>query len=109
MYSPANHSIDEFYRHQELLLPQRKLGISPIICDVIDIRQALAHSLPFYLLQDEKLPFDDKSFESSYIQYVLHHLQTSAKIVRLLAEALRLFDQQVNGKIYAQLCSRHRS
>ena len=146
MYSPADQSIEEFYKHQEVLLPytspylghtnldigcgtgltsiihQQKIGISPTICDVVDFRHVLAQSLPFYLIHDEKLPFDDKSFESSYIQYVLHHLQSLSQIVRLLAEALRVsqrvliveeikgertdvvrarqFDQEVNDKIH---------
>jgi ubiquinone/menaquinone biosynthesis C-methylase UbiE len=99
-----------FYKHQELLLPytshclgksnldigcgtgltsvihQEKLGISPTLCDVVDIRNALAQSLLFFLIHDT-LPFEDKS---SYIQYVFHDLQTSAAITRLLAEALRV-------------------
>ena len=94
MYSPADQSIEEFYKHQEVLLPhtspylgktnvdigcgtgltsiihQQQIGISPTICDVADFRHPLARSLPFHLIHDEKLPFDDKSFESSYIQYV---------------------------------------
>jgi SAM-dependent methyltransferase len=114
MYSPTDPSVQEFYKHQELLLPytshhlgksnldigcgtgltsvihQEKLGISPTLCDVVDIRHALAQSLPFFLIPDGTLPFDDKSFDSSYIQYVLHHLQTSAAVTRLLEEALRV-------------------
>jgi ubiquinone/menaquinone biosynthesis C-methylase UbiE len=114
MYSPSDQSVQEFYKHQELLLPftsrhigrtnldigcgtgltsvihQEKLGIAPTLCDVVDIRNALAQSLPFFLVPDGSLPFDDNSFDSSYIQYVLHHMETSAAITRLLAEALRV-------------------
>jgi ubiquinone/menaquinone biosynthesis C-methylase UbiE len=94
MYSPAGQSVAEFYKHQELLLPytsphlgatnldvgcgtgltsiihEQKLGISPTLSDVVDSRHPIVQSLPFYLIQDEKLPFDDNSFDSSYIQYV---------------------------------------
>jgi SAM-dependent methyltransferase len=149
MCSSADKSIQEFYKHQEVLLPhtsphlgktnlgigcgtgltsiihQQKLDISPTICDVVDFRHAMAKLLPFYLIQDEKLPFDDESFDSSYIQYVLHHLQTSSQIVRLLSEALRVshrliiveevkgdrtdivrarqFDQDVNERIHPNI------
>jgi ubiquinone/menaquinone biosynthesis C-methylase UbiE len=73
-------------------------------------------------MQDELLPFESNSFDSSYVQYVLHHLQTSSQMVKLLAEALRistrvvlieeikgsktdvvraeLFDKKVNDKIH---------
>jgi ubiquinone/menaquinone biosynthesis C-methylase UbiE len=73
-------------------------------------------------MQDELLPFESNSFDSSYVQYVLHHLQTSSQMVQLLAEALRistrvvlveeikgsktdvvraeLFDKEVNDKIH---------
>ena len=114
MYSAADQSVQEFYKHQELLLPytsrylgqtnldigcgtgltsvihQNKLGISSTICDVVEIRHAFAKSLPFFLIPEDTLPFEDKSFDSGYIQYVLHHLQTSTAITRLLAEALRV-------------------
>jgi SAM-dependent methyltransferase len=149
MYSPADQSIEEFYKHQEVLLPhtspylgktnvdigcgtgltsiihQQQIGISPTICDVADFRHPSAQSLPFHLIHDEKLPFDDKSFESSYIRYVLHHLQTSSDILQLLSEALRVsprliiveeikgdrtdvlrarqFDQEVNEKIHPNI------
>jgi ubiquinone/menaquinone biosynthesis C-methylase UbiE len=149
MYSPVDQNLEEFSKHQELLLPytstwigrtnldigcgtgltsvihQQKLGISPTICDVIDIRHALARPLPFQLIRDEALPLKDNSFESSYIQYVLHHLPTSSQMARLLAEALRvsnrviiveeirgnktdtaraqLFDEQVNKRIHSDV------
>ena len=139
-------SLEEFSKHQELLLPytstwigltnldigcgtgltsvihQQKLGILPTICDIIDMRHVSARSLPFHLIADEKLPFEDKSFNSSYIQYVLHHLKTSSQMVQLLSEALRvstrvvlieevkgsktdvvraeLFDKEANDKIH---------
>ena len=119
MSSPADPSVQEFYKHQELLLPymshqlgksnldigcgtgltsvihQEKLGISPTLCDVVDIRHALAQSLPFFLIPDGTLPFDDNSFDSSYIQYILHHLQTSAAITKLLEEALRVSNRLI--------------
>ena len=114
MYSPSDQSVQEFYKHQELLLPftsrylgrnnldigcgtgltsvihQEKLGIAPTLCDVVDIRNSLAQWLPFFLIPDGSLPFDDNSFDCNYIQYVLHHMQTSAAITKLLAEALRI-------------------
>ena len=99
---------------------QERLAIVSTLCDIIDVRHSLARSLPFILLRDDKLPFDEASFESSYIQYVLHHLPSSPEVVSLLAEALRvsknvviveelkgdntdvtrakLFDQKVNGR-----------
>ena len=71
MYSPADQSLDEFSKHQELLLPytstwigrtnldigcgtgltsvihQQKLGSFPTICDIIDMRHVLARRCPF--------------------------------------------------------------
>jgi hypothetical protein len=41
------------------------------------------------------LPFEHNSFASSYIQYVLHHLQTSSQMVQLLPEALRVSNRVV--------------
>jgi ubiquinone/menaquinone biosynthesis C-methylase UbiE len=104
--SPADQSVQEFYKHQELLLPytsrylgktnldigrgtgltsvihQKKLGISPTVCDVVDIRHAMARALAFFLTTGDTLPFEDESFDSSYIRYVLRHLQTSAAVAR---------------------------
>ena len=77
------------------VIHQEKLGISPTLCDVVDIRHALAQSLPFFLIPDGTLPFEDRSFESSYVQYVLHHLQTSAAITQLLEEALRVSNRLI--------------
>src|SRR5436305_2445942 len=114
MYSPADPTIDELQKHQELLLKftspylgrtnldigcgngltslihQNRLGIAPTLCDVIDIRHSLARSLPFILLQDDKLPFGDGAFQSSYIQYVLHHLPSPSQVFNLLTGALRV-------------------
>jgi hypothetical protein len=66
MYSPADQSIDEFYKHREVLLPhtssylgtanldigcgtgltsivhRQKLDICPTIGDVVDFRHAIA-------------------------------------------------------------------
>jgi len=36
---------------------QKKLGISPTMCDVVDIRHALAQSLPFFLTTHDTLLF----------------------------------------------------
>jgi hypothetical protein len=51
------------------VIHQEKLGSSPTLCDVVDIRHALAQSLPFFLVPDDTLPFGDNSFESTYIQF----------------------------------------
>ena len=59
------------------------------------MRHALAQSLPFYLVRNDVLPFRGKSFDSTYIQYVLHHVSTLTEIVRLLAETLRVSDRVI--------------
>ena len=146
MYSPSKQNIDEFHKHQEILLPhtrkyigrtnldigcgngltsiihQRELGISPTLCDIADIRDETARSLPFYLLNKGTIPINSGSFESSYLQYVLHHLPSPTQVGDLLAEAARvsdrviiveeirgsktdvarakIFDQEVNDKIH---------
>lgn len=146
MYSPGEPTINEFEEHQELLLPftslylgrtnldigcgngltsvihQEKLAVISTLCDIVDIRHSLARSLPFVLFGDGALPFSQASFESSYIQYVLHHLPSSPQVISLLAEGIRvsknvviveelkgdntdivrakLFDQEVNGRIH---------
>ena len=41
-------------------------------------------------MKDELLAFESNSLDSSYVQYVLHHLQTSSQMVQLLSEALRV-------------------
>ena len=82
MYSPADQSLNDFSKHQELLLPytstwigrtnldigcgtgltsvihHQKLGSFPTICDIIDMRHVLALPLPFHLIADETLPFE---------------------------------------------------
>lgn len=146
MYFPEAQELEEFKKHQDNLLPytsryigeknleigcgngitslihKRELGISPTLCDVVDIQHPLAQSLPFELIKGEELPFDDGEFESSYIQYVLHHLSTREEVVSLLKEAFRVskrviiveeiqgektelerakrFDEEINSKIY---------
>lgn len=116
MHSPEHVAVEEFYKHQETLLPHtspylggtnldigcgngltslvhhQKLGIAPTLCDVIDIRHELARSFPFYVIAGNTLPFPDHSFVSSYLQYVLHHLSSEKEVLRLLSEAARVSD-----------------
>src|SRR6476469_6661226 len=79
----------ELERHQDLLLPHTaahlsesnldvgcgsgvaslvhaaRFGLSPILCDVVDIRHAQAGALPFRLIDGRTLPFHEQSFGSS--------------------------------------------
>ena len=104
----------ELERHQDLLLPHTaahlsesnldvgcgsgvaslvhaaRLGLSPTLCDVVDIRHAQARALPFRLIDGRTLPFHEQSFGSSYLQYVLHHLPGVDAIVCLLTECARV-------------------
>src|SRR3954464_7660642 len=104
----------ELERHQELLLPHTaahlglrnldvgcgsgvasvihtaRLGLSPTLSDVIDIRHPLARALPFRLINAGVLPFEAQDFDSSYLQYVLHHLPGAAEIAALLNECVRV-------------------
>jgi ubiquinone/menaquinone biosynthesis C-methylase UbiE len=69
--------------------------LEALLCDIVDMRHALAQSLPFYLVRNDVLPFRGKSFDSTYIQYVLRHVSTLTEIIRLLAEALRVSDRVI--------------
>ncbi len=112
-------SLDEFYCHQDMLLPHtarhigrsnldigcgsgitsvihaERLGTLPTLCDVIDIRHERARALPFRLLAGAALPFGTRTFGSSYLQYVLHHIPDRAEVRRLIAEAARVSDAVV--------------
>jgi len=101
---------------------QRELGVAPTLGDVADIRHKLARGFPFFVMKGGKLPFADNAFDSSYLQYVLHHLTTEQAVGELLAEAARVarrvviveeiagartdvarakkFDQEVNDQIH---------
>src|SRR3954453_12921013 len=100
----------ELERHQELLLPHTaahlglrnldvgcgsgvasvihtsRLGLSPTLSDVIDIRHPSAGALPFQLINAGVLPFEAQAFDSSYLQYVLHHVFGAERIAALLKE-----------------------
>jgi len=72
------------------LVHQEKLGIEPTLCDTRDIRDESATSFPFLRIEGNKLPFQDNSFDSSYIQYVLHHMPRQSDVVDVLLEAFRV-------------------
>lgn len=104
----------EFESHQDLLLPHTaphlrlrnldvgcgsgaasvihtaRLGVAPTLCDVRDIRHPSARALPFRLIHAGVLPFEAQVFDSSYLQYVLHHLPGADKIAALLNECARV-------------------
>jgi ubiquinone/menaquinone biosynthesis C-methylase UbiE len=142
---PLEGTVAEFERHQDELLSftgayfgeknldvgcgngiasayqQKKLGIHPTLVDVADIRHPVAQELPFFLIRDNVLPFEDTSFDSSYMQYALHHIPTES-VLPLLGEIFRVskrfilleevtnsktnvekakaFDDEVNAKIH---------
>src|SRR3989338_2985573 len=115
-YSDAGvrHILGKILQHQEMLLPyirtyigkrnldigcgtgipsvthQEKLGVSPTLCDSVDMRDELARHLPFKIIDHNKLPFPDKSFDTSYMQYVLHHTSSASDAAELLSEAFRV-------------------
>jgi ubiquinone/menaquinone biosynthesis C-methylase UbiE len=104
----------EFESHQYLLLPHTarhlgarnldvgcgsgaaslvhaaQLGISPTLCDVVDIRHSQARALPFRLMTAGVLPFAPRMFDSTYLQYVLHHVPGRQAIGALLNECVRV-------------------
>ena len=104
----------EFKSHQDLLLPHTmphlrlrnldvgcgsgipsvihaaRLGLAPTLSDVRDIRHPTARALPFRLIHAGILPFETQVFESSYLQYVLHHLPSADEIAALLKECARV-------------------
>jgi len=114
MTDAGDPDLAEFYRHQAMLLPHtgahigrsnldvgcgsgitsvihaEQLGTAPVLCDVIDIRHRRAQAFPFRLLQGADLPFPSRSFESSYLQYVLHHVPDEARVLALLRESARV-------------------
>jgi SAM-dependent methyltransferase len=103
-----------FAAHQDLLLPHtarhigrtnldvgcgsgmasvihaERLGSRPSLCDVIDIRHPRARALPFRLIAGPALPFAADAFDSSYLQYVLHHLPQPGDVAALIAECARV-------------------
>src|SRR5438477_10715922 len=111
---PADPLFAEFESHQELLLPHTaahlglrnldvgcgsgvasvihaaRLGLSPTLSDVIDIRHPSARALPFRLSNAGVLPFEAKAFDSSYLQYVLHHISGADGMAALLNECSRV-------------------
>jgi ubiquinone/menaquinone biosynthesis C-methylase UbiE len=111
---PADLLLAELESHQQLLLPHTamhvgprnldvgcgsgvaslvhaaRLGLSPTLADVIDIRHAQARALPFRLISAGALPFAAEAFDSSYLQYVLHHLLGPDAIAALLIECARV-------------------
>lgn len=72
------------------LVQRENLDISPTLCDVVDIRDGRAKSLPFCRADGSHLPFTEKSFDSSCIQYVLHHTATREEAITMLKEAFRV-------------------
>lgn len=149
LHSPQDEQLEEFKKHQEDILPftskyigaknldigcgngltsvihKQELGISPTLCDVVDIRHDFAKDLPFFILDNNSLPYEENVFDSSYMQYVLHHLQEKKDSLFLLNEASRVsriviiveeikgentdiekalkFDREVNSKIYPKV------
>src|SRR5689334_4112471 len=119
MYIPTQQSSEEFHKHQKLLLPftsryigstnldigcgngitsvihRQRLGIRPTLCDIADIRAGLARSMSFRSIDNGRLPFASKAFVSSYLQYVLHHLESSTRVMRLLGEAFRVSERVI--------------
>lgn len=115
----ASDQIAEFYRHQALILPyssqhlgrtnldigcgtglpsvihHERLGIQPTLWDVVDMRHGSALAFPFFLFKNVTLPFRRKTFVSSSIQYVLHHVTTAPEVLRLLEEALRVSEKVI--------------
>src|SRR5436305_14581344 len=105
---PADPLFAEFESHQELLLRHTaahlglrnldvgcgsgvasvihtsRLGLSPTLSDVIDIRHPSARALTFQLINAGVLPFEAQAFDSSYLQYVLHHVSGADRIAALL-------------------------
>src|SRR4051795_6868968 len=60
------------------------------LSDVIDIRHPSALALPFRLINAGVLPFEAQAFDSSYLQYVLHHVSGADRIAALLKECSRV-------------------
>jgi ubiquinone/menaquinone biosynthesis C-methylase UbiE len=114
IHTPKNQFLEEFRIHQKNILPitrkyigkknldigcgngltslihSHELGVEPVLCDVIDIRSNEVRNFEFHLLTKEGLPFTDNSFNSSYIQYILHHINGHENVVKLLKEAVRV-------------------
>jgi hypothetical protein len=67
-----------------------RLGLSPTLTDVIDIRHPSARELPFRLINSGVLPFEAQAFDSSYLQYVLHHVSGADRMAALLKECSRV-------------------
>jgi SAM-dependent methyltransferase len=106
--------LTEFEKHQNLLMPHTaphlgarnldvgcgsgaaslihaaRLDISPTLCDVIDIRHPQARAFPFGFIKAGVLPFATRTFGSTYLQYVLHHVPGPQAIAALLHECVRV-------------------
>jgi ubiquinone/menaquinone biosynthesis C-methylase UbiE len=114
IHPPENQGLEEFRKFQLLLIPvtskyfgkkcldigcgngltsyvlRQEIGVEFTLCDVVDIRHDLTKHLPFYKIENGHLPFTDNSFDSGYLQYVLHHVETEKQMTHLLKEASRI-------------------
>jgi 2-polyprenyl-3-methyl-5-hydroxy-6-metoxy-1,4-benzoquinol methylase len=68
---------------------KKKLDLEIVGIDVID---ANLTSLPLKLYNGVKIPFDNKSFDITYISFVLHHTKN---IEKLLSESIRITKKRI--------------
>ena len=57
----------------------RDIGVSVTLADVVDFHEA---DLPFVLLDDSRLPFDDGAFDVTLLVFVLHHTEDAEAVLR---------------------------
>lgn len=60
------------------------------LTDINDLRHASAKRFPFTISSLDSLSYSDNSFDITYLQYVLHHLDSCIDLKKALNEAFRV-------------------
>ncbi len=68
----------------------KKFDTKITLLDIEDIRDKEVISFPFFESSLEKLPFEQKSFDVVFLQYVLHHLPPKISVEEVFIELKRV-------------------
>lgn len=68
----------------------KKFGTKITLLDIEDIRDKEVISFPFFESSLEKMPFESKSFDVIFLQYVIHHLPPKINLEEVFSELKRV-------------------